>query len=201
VLAREIEGDSARSALIAAQVCVIEAPTMNSGEGLYSPTKKMGMREAVAYWAIAGTRSGGTPSFDLWIVVNYWTNDWRVRKQTEGAFVPVSTFKRDLVAVPESNRSTYSMGFGTTVLTWTGEMVGRDSTAYTEQRSATQVFDGKRTIKWSGNLSAFPRWTRHLPGVFHVEGKDDMAKALKASPIRMFGPMYWGGDARIVFSR
>ncbi len=201
VLGREIEGDSARSALIASQVCVIEAPTMNSGDGLYSPTKKMGPREAVAYWAIAGMRSGGTPSFDQWIVVDYWTNDWQVRKQTESAFVPASTFKRSLAPVPESNRHTYSMAFGKTVLSWTGELVGRDSTASTEQRSATQVFEGKRTIKWTATLSAAPQWTRYLPGVFHVEGKDDLAKALKASPIRMFGPMEWGGDARIVFTR
>ncbi len=103
VLRREVEGDSAGNAMIAAQLCVIEAPTMNSGEGLYSPTQKMGMQEAVAYWAIAATRAGGVPNFDRWFVVEYWTNDWRVRKQTEAAFVPVSTFKRSFVAVPESN--------------------------------------------------------------------------------------------------
>jgi hypothetical protein len=201
VLRREIDGDSARSALIPAQVCVIESPTMNAGDGLYSPTTKMGGSEAVVYWAIAAMRAGATPTFDQWFVADYWTNDWRVRKQTESAFVPVSTFKRAMVAVPETSNHGYSITIGKTVLSWTGELAGRDSLASTDTGAVTQIFDGKRTIKWTATVYASPQWTRHLPGVFHVEGKNDLAKALKSSPIRMFGPMYWGGDVRIEFTR
>jgi hypothetical protein len=200
-LSREVEGDSAKRAMIPAQVCLIEAPTMTSGDALYSPTKKMGMVEAVGYWGIAATRTGGTPAFDHWFVAKYWTNDWRVQKQTQSAFIPVDVFKRQLVAVPETRHQTWSVAFGKTVLSWTGELVGRDSTAAAEAVSTAQIFEGRRTIDWNATVHASPRWTRTLPGVFHVEGKNDLAKALKASPIRMFGPMQWGGEARIEFSR
>jgi len=200
-LSREVQGDSAKRAMIPAQLCVLEAPTMTSGDAIYSPTKKMGMEEAVAYWGIAATRAGGAPAFDRWFVANYWSNDWRVQKQTQAAFIPVKAFKRQLTPVPETSRQSWSVTIGKTVLTWTGELAGRDSTAHTETGSTSQMFDGKRTINWSATVHTSPRWTRTLPGVFHVEGKDDLAKALKASPIRMFGPMRWGGEARIEFSR
>lgn len=200
-LQREVEGDSAKRAMIPAQVCVIEAPTMTSGDAIYSPSKKMGTEEAVGYWAIAATRAGGAPTFDRWFVVDYWSNDWRVQKQTQAAFIPVKVFKRQLAPIPETRNQSWSVTIGKTVLTWTGELVGRDSTAFTEAGSASQMFEGRRTINWSATVHSSPRWTRTLPGVFHVEGKDDLAKALKASPIRMFGPMMWGGEARIEFYR
>jgi len=201
VIGREIQGDSAKSAMIPAQLCVIEAPTMNAGGSLYSPSKKMGMQEGVGYWAIAATRTGGSPAFDRWFVVEYWTNDWRVRKVTEAAFIPVSTFKRAAEDVAETANQTYSVTIGKTVISWTGEMAGRDSTPAAEPTVATQILEGKRTIKWNAAVHSAPRWSRTLPGVLHVEGKDDLAKALKASPIRMFGPMEWGGQARIEFYR
>ena len=201
VLGREVEGDSAKSAMIPAQVCVIEAPAMTSGDALFSPTKKMGMQEAVGYWAIAATRAGGTPTFDRWFVASYWTNDWQVRKRTETAFIPVSTFKRASEAVPATGRHRYSVTIQKTVISWTGELAGRDSTPSAETEPSYQIFDGKRGIQWSATVHSSSRWTRTLPGVLHVEGKDDLAKALKASPIRIFGPMQWGGEARIEFER
>ncbi|MEZ4413594.1 MAG: hypothetical protein R2910_11465 [Gemmatimonadales bacterium] len=200
-LSREVEGDSAKSAMIPAQFCIIEAPAMTSGDALYSPTNKMGMQEAVGYWGIAATRAGSAPTFDRWFVAGYWTNDWRVQKKTQAAFIPVKVFKRKFVPVPETSRQSYSVSIGKTAISWTGEMVGRDSTADTEAGSTSQMFEGRRTINWNATVHTSPRWTRTLPGVFHVEGKDDLAKALKGSPIRMFGPMQWGGEARIEFYR
>jgi hypothetical protein len=201
VLQREVEGVTAKSAMIPAQVCLIESPTMTSGDAIYAPSKKMGNREVVGYWAIAATRAGGEPTFDRWFVADYWTNDWRVRKQAEGALIPVTVFKRKLETAPGTARQKYAVSVGKTVISWTGELVGRDSTAYTETGTAEQIFEGKRITKWTATVHSSPQWTRTLPGIFSVEGKDDLAKALKASPIRMFGPMYWGGDARVEFYR
>ena len=201
LLHREVEGDTAYGGWIPAQVCFIESPTVDIGGSVFSPDKKMGARELIGYWAIAASRTGGAPALDQWYVAQYWTNDWRVRKRSESAFIPMTVFKRNLVKVPESTNQNYSVTIGKTVLSWKGQMSGRDSTAVGESRATTQIFDGKRSIRWAGVASLAPRWMRHLPGVFNIQGKDDLAKALKASPIRMFGPMYWGGDARVEFTR
>jgi hypothetical protein len=201
VLRREIERDTILRGWIPAQVCFVEAPTMTSGDALLTPEGKMGTREMLGYWAIAGSRTGVASAPDGWFVAQYWTNDWRMQKRTEAAFIPMSVVKRKMVLVPESTNTEYAVTIGKTVLSWKGQMAGRDSTAYAEPRTATQIFTGKRSLEMTATVTATPQWSRTLPGVFHVAGKDDLAMALKGSPIRMFGPMYWGGDARVEFIR
>lgn len=201
VLRREIERDTALRVWIPAQICFLEAPSVSSGGAVLTPEGKMGARELLGYWAIAGTRSGGTPAFDQWYIAQYWTNDWRLRNRAEAAYVPMAVFKRTQVMVPETPNLSYTVTIGKTVLAWKGRWASSDSTAYAEPRSAIQILGGKRSIQWTATATTGFQWTRNLPGVFHVQGKDDLADALKASPIRMFGPMYWGGDARVEFSR
>ncbi len=183
------------------RVCFIEAPQVTIGDNLLTPEKKMEGQEVVGYWAIAARRADGSPSSDQWFVAQFWTNDWRLRKQTEAQFIPVGMFKRSRRPIPESNRHRYEIKIGKTVLSWDGQLAGRDSTAAPDPGQSSLIFQGTRTIQWKAAVSSQPIWTRTLPGVFRVEGKDDLAVALRASPIRMFGPMYWGGAARVEFTR
>lgn len=201
VLRQEVTRDSVLLGWVPAQICFIESPTITAGDAVLSPDKKMGTREVVGYWAIAATRLGATAGLDQWYAATLWTNDWHVKKRTEAVFIPVSVIKHSLTPVPESTHHRFSVKVGKTVLSWDGELVGRDSTESTESRQANLALVGQRDIHWAATVSSRPEWTRNVPGVFRVEGKDDLAKALKASPIRMFGPMFWGGDARVEFSR
>jgi len=201
VLQREIQGDAVHAAWIPARVCLIEAPGISAGGRVMTPEKKMGPREVLGFWIFAASRTEGDYRRDQWYAAQFWTNDWHVQRATEQAFIPMSTFKPSLEAVPESNRHSYEVKIGKTILAWDGELVGRDSAESVQRVEAQLILDGKRRISWQGALSMQTRWMRYLPGTFRVQGKDDLAKALKASPIRMFGPMYWGGDARVDFSR
>jgi hypothetical protein len=49
----------------------------------------------------------------------------------------------------------------------------------------------------SGKLTLSPQWTRAMIGSLKVEGKDDFARMLKASPIRFVGPGYYGGSGML----
>ena len=198
---REIEGDTVHAGWVPSQVCVIEGPQVTTGNNLLTPENKMGGQEVVGYWAIAARRTDGAPRSDQWFAAQLWTNDWRVRKQTESQFIPVGMFKRSRLPIPESNRHRFEVKIGKTVLSWDGQLAGRDSTAAPDPGQSNLIFQGTRSIRWTGTVSGQPLWTRPLPGLFRVEGKDDLAEALRASPIRMFGPMYWGGPARVEFSR
>jgi len=200
VLSREAS-DSLHAGWVPAQVCVIEAPTMTVGGSSLAPDKKMGGQEVVGYWSIAATRPGSSGPLDQWYVAALWTNDWRTRKQTEAAYVPMTVFKRSMAAVPETSRHHYAIQIGKTSLTWEGEIAGRDSTGTTTLQRTTLIFGGLRGIPWTAQVTSRPAWTRTLPGVFGVQGNDDLAKALKASPIRMFGPMWWGGETQVGFFR
>jgi hypothetical protein len=201
VLSREIQGDSVHLAWVPSRVCFLEGPTMTSGTTVLVPDTKMGSSEVVAFWAIAATRTEGAPRQDEWFAVTLWVNDWHAQKVTESAFIPVKMFKRSFAPVPESTRHLYQARFGKTVLSWEGDLVGRDSTAVADSAEMHLGFTGKRNIAWAADVKIRPRWTRTLPGAFRVSGKDDMAKALQASPIRFFGPMEWGGDAFVEFTR
>jgi len=201
VLRREIEGDTVHAAWVPSRVCFIEGPQVTIGDNLLTPEKKMEGQEVVGYWAIAARRADGSPSSDQWFVAQFWTNDWRLRKQTEAQFIPVGMLKRSRRPIPESNRHRYEIKIGKTVLSWDGQLAGRDSTAASDPGQSSLIFQGTRSIQWKAAVSSQPIWTRTLPGVFRVEGKDDLAVALRASPIRMFGPMYWGGPARVEFTR
>jgi hypothetical protein len=53
----------------------------------------------------------------------------------------------------------------------------------------------------NGDLVLTASWSRAMIGSLKVEGKDDLAKLLKASPIRFVGPVYQGGTGSLQFSR
>ena len=198
VLAREVAGNSALAAWVASRLCFAESRSLTVGDRIYALE---GEREVVGYWGIAATRLDGSPRLDQWYVARFWANDWHVEKVTEAAYVPVTVFKRGFDPVAESVNHRYQVKIGKTVLSWTGQIAGRDSTPAGPNPPINLIFAGLRRIQWNATVASEPQWTRFLPGVFNVQGKDDLAKALKASPIRMFGPMYWGGDARMEFSR
>jgi hypothetical protein len=50
-------------------------------------------------------------------------------------------------------------------------------------------------------LTLTPEWTKAMVGSLRVEGKDDLAVAIKASPIRFVGPAVVGGGGELVFGR
>jgi hypothetical protein len=54
---------------------------------------------------------------------------------------------------------------------------------------------------WTVRMAVSPAWTRPLVGSLTVEGKGDLAKALKASPTHFVGPLYFGGSVELRFSR
>jgi len=201
VLQREVEGNAANGAWIPSRICFLEAPSISAGGRILSPDKKMGPREVVGFWILAASRAEGGYRRDQWYAAELWSNDWHVEKATESAYIPMATFKPSLEPVPETSRHSYEVKIGKTILSWDGELLGRDSTESVQSVETHLILDGLRNIEWNGVFASQTRWMRYLPGAFRVQGKDDLAKALQASPIRMFGPMYWIGDARLDFTR
>lgn len=84
-------------------------------------------------------------------------------------------------------------------LLWSGHPTGEPSVESTRMMSFGLV--GRRTSSWLLEAKATPDTTRLLVGQLRVEGKDDLAKALKASPIRAVGPLEQGGRSIWQFTR
>jgi hypothetical protein len=194
-----VSGDTTYASWIPARLCFLDYASVTSGDHLIGPEGD-DQGSMVGYWGIAARRVGQGNGGDVMAAVGWWTSNWRIRQTTELAFIPMKVVDRRRGKVPESTRDRYQVGIGKTVVTWEGTLPA-DSSAVQEAVGATLVFDGQRKTTWTAQSTFSPMWTRPLSGVLRVEGKDDLAKALQASPIRTFGPLYGGGDGRIEFSR
>jgi hypothetical protein len=107
--------------------------------------------------------------------------------------------------VPSSD-SRYQLKIGKTLITWDGRAVG-DSTRVDKPIEADWLARGRRsetsrrTDWWHARLLLAPAWSRGMAGSLRVQGKDDFAQALKASPIRFVGPVFSEGRGELHFER
>lgn len=84
-------------------------------------------------------------------------------------------------------------------LLWSGHPTGYPRVEPTQAMSFGLA--GMRTTSWLLESKSAPDTVRLLVGQLRVEGKDDLAKALKASPIRAVGPLEQGGRTEWRFTR
>jgi hypothetical protein len=109
--------------------------------------------------------------------------------------------RAEVVAAADTVPDAYNVKIGKTLLVWNGRPA-RDSTRVTQPIVESWSMVGLRSLGiWQTELELLPQWTQALVGSLRVEGKGDLAKALKASPIRFVGPLYRGGGAKLRFRR
>ncbi|MGH9894252.1 MAG: hypothetical protein ACREA0_20165, partial [bacterium] len=100
----------------------------------------------------------------------------------------------------DGGREVHEAKLGRTRLVWSGRPAG-DSTGVEQAFEESWQVKGISGALWKVRAVLRPDWSRPLVGFLSVEGKDDLAKMLKASPIRFVGPRYQGGRAELIFSR
>jgi len=103
--------------------------------------------------------------------------------------------------VPGGTEDRYELKVGKTLIMFEGH-AAPDSTLLTAPVEESWVFAGTRGgVVWRILAALQPTSTRALVGALRIQGKDDLAMALRASPIRLVGPIYSGGTGEILFSR
>lgn len=101
---------------------------------------------------------------------------------------------------PDTTSDVYSLKIGKTQLTWSGRPAG-DSTRVARPISEQWSVSGLRHGIQNAELVVAPTWSVAVVGSLRVEGKGDLGKILKASPIRFVGPLYRGGGGELRLSR
>lgn len=99
-----------------------------------------------------------------------------------------------------SSEERFQVKMGKTVITWDGS-AARDSSVVREPVRRSWTMTGARDGLSVGEVVLSPASQRAMVGALKVDGKDDIAKALRASPTRFAGPVYRGGAGSIVFRR
>jgi hypothetical protein len=154
--------------------------------------------QMLGLWSLATAERGTRARRDL--VLNMYASRQRLVRAAEAARVRLHEAKSVVSDAIDTTADQYSVEIGKTLLVWNGRTAG-DSSRVDRPIEESWSVTGVRQGVWSGNLVLAPTWSRALVGSLRVEGKGDLAKALKGSPIRFVGPFYRGGGGELRLSR
>ena len=154
--------------------------------------------QMIAAW-ILGTKepkTGGRRD----IVVDMYASRSTLRRAAEAARVRLEDAHSVVDDRADTTFDIYNVKLERTVLAWHGRPTG-DSTRVERPIQESWSVPGLRAGAWTARLAMSPMWSRPLVGSLTVQGKGDLAMALKASPIRFVGPLYRGGGGELRLSR
>lgn len=146
---------------------------------------------------VADSTSGGRPTYFL---AELRSDNWRLLRQAELWALRGDRAETEVGKVPESTEDLFQVRIGRTVIRWEGHLAG-DSAWAAPAVEEGWLMDSARNARISGLVSFRPDSAQSIAGTLRIEGKDDLAKSLRASPIRMVGPMMWGGGGKIDFTK
>jgi hypothetical protein len=179
-------------------LCVFYGDSLNLG-GRRFANKDPSKWQMIGLWIVASSGQGGGARRD--VVVTFFGAGGRVAQA--GGYATKVRFKEaksSVSKVPDTDNDLYNVRIGKTRLVWNGRPAG-DSLRIEQPIQESWLAQSSTGVGWRVQATLKPEWSRLLVGVLSVEGKDDLAKALKASPIRFVGPVYQGGGLQVRFSR
>ena len=155
--------------------------------------------QLLAMWSLATVAVATKAQRDF--VVELYGGRGGMGRAAEGTGVSMEEVRAEVAAATDTTPDMYSVKIGKALLVWNGRPA-RDSTPVTQPLVESWSMVGLRNLGiWRTELELAPQWRQPLVGSLRVEGKGDLAKALKGSPIRFVGPLYRGGGAKLRFRR
>jgi hypothetical protein len=185
-------------------ICLYYMETVDAGPVRVSEGKP-DKAPLLGFWSSATAATAGGAPRDF--VLRLFTNSGRLERagelrdlnlRTVRSTVRQVSMEDDEAAVPVGTR--YQFKLNKTLLTWDGRKVD-DSTRTSEPYTSAWRTESKRGRPMAASVALTPQWTRPMVGFLRVEGKDDFAKAIMASPIRFVGPARIGGGGEFAFGR
>ena len=160
--------------------------------------KNVRNQQMLAVWTIATQEEKSGKPRDL--VLEIFSARSSLRRAAEAAGVRLHEADAAVVDSADSANDIYTIKLERTALIWRGRPTG-DSTQVERALKESWQIPGMRTGVWNVEFEYQPQRSRALVGSLTVEGKGDLAKALKASPIRFVGPLYREGRAELRFTK
>jgi hypothetical protein len=157
-----------------------------------------GKDQMMGIWTLAATETGTSSRRDL--VLDMFGSRSSLIRAARGAGIRLHDVQAVVSNAADTLRDLYSVRIGRTLLVWDGRPAG-DSVRVEKPIQQSWSVRGLRAGVWNAGMALSPAWSRSAVGSLRVEGKGDLAKALKSSPIRFVGPFYRGGGGELRFSR
>jgi len=162
-------------------------------------------RPMLGVWTLAAADVAGGARKDL--VLRFFTNTGRLERAGKVNGLELNTVKSRVDEIEnEENPAAppvgirYQIKLGKTLLTWDGRRVS-DSTQANGPVAVEWRADSRRRGPMTARLMLRPQWSKAMVGSLQVQGEDDFAKAVMASPIRFVGPALLGGGGQLAFGR
>jgi hypothetical protein len=159
----------------------------------------------VGVWSLSAAEGAGNTPRD--VAIRLFTNNGRLERAAEVSGLDLRKVQSEVRSLPnENDASAPPIGLRRTIrlrktlLTWEGRRVD-DSTKSNGQITTVWRADSRRRGPMTARLALTPEWTKGMAGSLRVEGEDDFAEAVKASPIRFVGPAMIGGGGELAFGR
>jgi hypothetical protein len=201
-----VSGQPEFAAWTPSTICLYYMETVDAGPVRVSE-RNLKKAPMIGVWALAAADATGGARKDL--ALRLFTSSGRLERAGKLSGLDLRTVRSkvldlrneedpDASAPPIGIR--YELKLGKTLLTWDGRRVG-DSTRANGPVASEWRSNSKRRGAVTARLVLTPEWTKSMVGSLRVEGKDDFADAIKASPIRFVGPAVLGGRGELAFGR
>jgi hypothetical protein len=157
-----------------------------------------------ASWTVDAAAPGGGARE---LALALFTSDDRLVRSARQAEQVVREARLSVGKVPDEDESgvprtddRFQVKFGKTVVTWDGRLAG-ESVPVPEPVAINWTATAARGTTANGQMTLVPSYSRAMVGALKVEGKNALAKALRASPSRFAGPAYVGGAGSVTFKQ
>jgi hypothetical protein len=199
-----ITGEPEFAGWVPAQFCAYHFDQAKVGDQtLGDANPELDKTQFLGAWLIGAVPVGAAeaPTTASYYVATLRTPNWRFIRLAETSLIRMEYAEPLIGKVPESTEDRYRVEIGRrTSITWDGHLAG----------DSAQAASGAEQVWWSLNsrgarlraeVRLTPEKSQSVAGTLQIAGNDPLAKSLRASPIRMVGPVNWGGSGWLSFSR
>ena len=170
---------------------------------LGSATPELEDTQFLGAWLIGAVGSQdppGPPAGSTYFTATLRTPNWRMIRLAETSLIRMDYAEPAIGKVPEGRDDRYRVEMGRTIITWDGHLAG-DSAISAPAEEQTWLSLNSRGARIRALVKLTPAEQQNVVGTLQVTGNDPLAKSLRASPIRMVGPLHWGGTESMSFVR
>lgn len=198
-----IEGQTEYAAWSPSRLCFTTVDTIRTKE--FSLADKSGRRpQLFGYWTVLAAGPSGTPQH---VALDLFANSDRLIRSARLAGQELHEARLTVGKVPAedengvpSSDDRLQVKLRGTVVTWDGRLAG-ESAAVAKAIEDTWSVAGMRGGVVTGSLTLSAAHSQPMAGSLKVDGKNELAKALRASPTRFAGPSFGGGTGKVTFAR